>query len=280
MDQQSPTTDGFYWHESAGARILLPIELAVAQPFAELYAKAKKRLDSIILTITTCATQRAIVERSFQQPPKSTPSVIDVNIVRNGSISSPFPGKELIWEVVVIEHPNPSHAILQLLELDEAKGVFAVVRGHGDGTFDTMQSTWKKVIDSFSWNPADGIFLRFDGDEFIHRKRHQKKPTRKKAASSPTLPAPLRYLQPIVDELLALPPEEIHEDVDLPDVGRLFQRRTHGLSRKKATEKLSRDRDALKAWIEDDIPNRANAEFLRGMLEYAVLHDIVRRRGK
>jgi hypothetical protein len=280
MDQQSSTPDGFFWHESAGARILLPNELSVVQPFPQLYAKAAKRIDSIIVTITNYEGERSITERLIQYPPRVDPSVMDLKIVRNGPIASPFIGKELFWEIVVIEHPTPTHAFLQLLELDTAKGVFAVIRGQGERLFEAMESSWEKVINSFTWNSATGVFLKFDGDEFIHRKRHQKKPTRKKAASSPKLPARLRYLQPIVDELLALPPEEIHEDVDLPDVGRLFQRRTHGLPHKKASEKLSRDRDALKAWIEEDVANRANAEFLRGMLEYAVLHNILRPRGK
>jgi hypothetical protein len=197
-----------------------------------------------------------------------------VEIIRNGLISVPYPGKELIWDVVPIGNGSSSHALHCVLELNKRIGVFAIVDVQGSGPYHFMEETWKTLINSFLWDPDRGAFLKFDGDEAEHRDRHKKTTTRTMASAQPRLPTSLKYLMPVVQELLSLPPEEIHEDVALPDVGRILRLRTQGRSHIEANALLKKDYNALEKWMNEDYDRRNAVEFLLGILESSVAMDI------
>jgi hypothetical protein len=63
------------------------------------------------------------------------------------------------------------------------------------------------------------------------------------------LPDPLRYLQPFVQGLAKLTPDERNEDLDPALLERALRRRLRGLDEATATAELACDRDLLDAWL-------------------------------
>src|SRR5690606_25078136 len=147
-------------------------------------------------------------EYIFRHPPRSTPPEIIIEILRLGPISNQFKGMEIAWQVQVAGSCGTCYVLHRVLGLDESNGVFARVVIQGAGLFRDAEASWRHVLDSFSWNPAEAVVLKFDGDEAVHRARYKKivKPVRESARSpNSRLARQVNYLQPVIDELLALP---------------------------------------------------------------------------
>ena len=113
------------WHESAGAKIFLPAALTIEQPFPILCAKAQSKLMSLTAIITTSKVQRDLGESVFRRPPFSTPGSTLVEIISDASVSLPYPGRELIWQITILEAPNPItfHALNRVLEIERSSQV-------------------------------------------------------------------------------------------------------------------------------------------------------------
>jgi hypothetical protein len=63
------------------------------------------------------------------------------------------------------------------------------------------------------------------------------------------LPDSLRYLQPFVNSLAKLPPEDLNEDVDPSPLEAALRKRLHGLQEQAAKAKLAKDRQLLERWL-------------------------------
>jgi hypothetical protein len=255
----------FYWHESAGARILIPPQFSVVQPFPELYAKARKDFSSFIVTITSSRLHLNMVERLLRSPPKSIPPW-EVQIIRDISISYPFKGQELVVEMRMTEHLSVTSTLRRVMHLDEATGVFADINVGSKGTVDEWEPIWQTVLDSFSWDSLMGIFLRMDGDEIAFRVRHKKKSKRSRKASLPKLPTALQYLQKVIDELMSLPPEEVNEDWDSSPLVKALEKRVKSLPLADAETRLDEDVQLVHEWINEDADSRVAGEFMAAFM--------------
>jgi len=266
------------WHESAGAKIFLSAALTIEQPFPILYAKAQSKLMSLTAIITTSKVQRDLGESVFRRPPLSTPGSTLVEIISDESVSLPYPGRELIWQITILEAPNPItfHALNRVLEIERSSQATAIFNAQGDGPFDQSDAIWTRILESFHWDTSAGVALKFDGDE-VRFQASFKKAT--KCLSPPTvapLPFQLAYLQPIIDDLLSLDPQEIDESYGADSLHRLLRERTSGLAPRQAEDVLADDSEALAAWIEDN-PEAVSAYFVIGVMNNALATLVVRR---
>jgi hypothetical protein len=255
----------FSWHESAGARILIPSQFSVVQPFPELYAKTRKDFSSLIVTITSSRLHLEMVERLLHSPPKSIPPW-EVQIIRDISISGPYKGQELVAELRMTENPSVTSTWRRVMHLDEATGVFADINVVSEGTIGEWEPIWQTVLDSFSWDSSMGVFLRMDGDERAFRARHKQKPKRSQKASLPKLPTALRYLQKVMDELMSLPPEEVNEDWDSSPLVNALEKRVKNLSSAQAESQLDEDVHLLEEWINEDADSRSAGVFVSAFI--------------
>ncbi len=261
-------SQNFYWHESAGARILLPSQLSVEWPFPDLCTKPKKDLLSIFVTITSNENQRMAFEGLIRGPHPSSNALMIIDILRQRESDPSLRGLELISETRIVETGFTSYSWLRVLYLDESSGAIACFDVRGTGLFRDAEPMWQKVMDSFSWNGDKAEVLKFDGDEAVHQARYSKKKRKRtKTASSPRLPSPLSYLQPVMDELMSLPPEEVNEDLDISLLFQLLEQRIKGLSLAKAESRLTTDRKKLKAWMEKDRDHRCVVEFVLPIMQ-------------
>ena len=164
------------------------------------------------------------------------------------------------------EYPVVSYALQRVVYLNEPTGVFANMHVVGMGLFRAEESLWQNIFDSFTWDPATGVALKFDGDERVFRARYTKKPRRARKASLPKLSAQLRYLQSVMDELLSLPPEEVNEDWDSSPLEKALRKRVKGLSLEKAESQLDADSQVLKQWMSEDPHARLAGEFVAAFM--------------
>src|SRR5215468_705110 len=99
-----PTIETLEWHESAGARILVPTSYTITQPFPELAATAQGGLPALIVGIIANQELRTLAERTTRQVPRSIPP-IEIDVLRNQSIDRPYRGYELVLEQRNTEYP-------------------------------------------------------------------------------------------------------------------------------------------------------------------------------
>jgi hypothetical protein len=257
--------ENLIWHKSAGSQILLPAEFHIKSPFPELHAGKKRGVAGIIVTITSDRNARERAELVFQQPPRSVLD-LEVEILHARSIATPHQGKDLIWQVRNLVNQVSTYGWKRVFYLDGSLGIIADIMAQGEGLFHHAESLWNKVMDSFTWNPDEAVVLEFDGDEVVHRERYHKKRKRAKTSSASgsvsKLPSRVRHIQPVLDELLSLPPEDVNEDLDTSLLHTLLLQRVEGLSLQKAEKRLAGDQKALQAWM-DDVPDaRVACEFV------------------
>lgn len=255
----------FYRHKEAGAQILLPSQMVVQSPFPELYARVKKGLSSIIVTITSDQSIRESAEGMIQRPPPSNDQLV-IDIVHQGEIVAPNRGIELSWDARVVETGFTTYGWLRISYLDELSDTVAVFRVQGDGPFADLEPLWRKVMDSFSWDREKGVVLTTGDDINAHSARYAKK-THRKAATGPPLPSRMSYLQPFMDELFSLPPEDVNEDLDTSHLYQLLEKRVKGLSLAKAETRLTADRKAIRAWMEKDPDHRLVVNFVLAIIQ-------------
>ncbi len=255
----------FYWHESAGARILVPPQFSVVQPFPELYAKTRKDISAFIITITSSRRHLDMVERLFCYPPKSIPPW-KVQIIRDNSLSGPYKGRELVVELLMTVTSSVTSTLRRVLHLDEATGVFVDMNFMFEGTVSEWEPIWQTMLESFSWDSTTGEYLRMDGDERAFRARHKRKPKRSQAASLPKLPTALRYLQKVIDELMSLPAEEVNEDWDSTPLVNALEERVKKLSPTQAESQLDEDGRLLEEWINEDANSRTAGVFVTAFI--------------
>jgi hypothetical protein len=137
----------------------------------------------------------------------------------------------------------------------------------GEGLFRDVELLWQRVMDSFSWDRGNAVVLRTGDDINPHRARYAKKKKRRKPPAGPPLPSRASYLQPFMDELFSLPPEEVNEDLDTSLLYQLLEQRVKGLSLAKAEVRLTADRKALKAWMEEDVDHRFVVNFVLAIMQ-------------
>jgi len=156
---------------------------------------------------------------------------------------------------------------MRVLYLDNASGTIAIVHVQGLRDFRDDEALWERVMNSFSWEKERAVVLKFDGDELVHRMKHAKKAARPvKTVAVPRLPARLRYLQPVMDQLGALPAESANEDYNTSLLGELLRERVWGLPLDQAEDRLADDAGALEDWLEKHPGKRATAYFLLSYL--------------
>jgi hypothetical protein len=255
----------FYWHESAGARILLPSQFSIKQPFPELYATLRKNVMNILVLITSYDKYRRSAENIIKQSLVSN-NVIAYELINTGSIYSPYKGIECIVQEYHKVLTNYSYDWNRIYYLDDAAEIIADIQISGDGLFSESEHMCQTVMDSFSWNPDQGVALKFDGDEIAFRTRYAKKRKRRRVKPDllPQLPLQISYLQPFMDELMTYAPEEINEDLDATLLDELIKQRTAGMSLEEARNKIGEDSDILSKWIDEDAVNRSAAEYIIG----------------
>jgi hypothetical protein len=257
----------FYWHESAGARILIPSQLSIEQPFPELCAKTKKYLKSIFVTITSSERKRESAEGIIRQRLLGN-SVITCELVREGNIHKPYRGIERIVQQHHKEIFCPGYYWRRIYYLDDAAGIIADIDAGGDGLFSDSEPMWQTVMDSFSWDPDQAVVLKMDGDEIAFRIKHEKKRKKRrvKPGSIPQLPQQIKYLQPFMDELMTYFSEEINEDIDTTLVAQLLEQRIQGMSNEDARKQIDEDYRIISEWTADDKGGRSAAGFISGFL--------------
>lgn len=64
------------------------------------------------------------------------------------------------------------------------------------------------------------------------------------------LPEPLRYMQPFVNGLWKLSPDELNEDLDASALEAALRKRLRGLDDEAAAVALGKDRDLLQTWLD------------------------------
>ncbi|MCO6043171.1 hypothetical protein NG895_04575 [Aeoliella sp. ICT_H6.2] len=84
-------------------------------------------------------------------------------------------------------------------------------------------------------------------------------------ASPPSLPAPLQYLQPFLETLAQVPPDELDE-VECTVLEDLLRQRIEGLDLLEAEQLLSDDRDLLEQWVNESSDASHPAYWLLGFL--------------
>ena len=264
------TTQDFYWHESAGARILLPSDLAVSSPFPELCAKTKQEDSWVLVTITSSRAKREEMERMLQRLRLGN-NQITVEIAREGAVNLPYRGVECVAQRHYMHMPVSRADYLwgRLLDLDVSSGVSAIFTIQGPGLFRNVESVWQKVMDSFSWNSDWAQVLAFDGDEIVFRMQYAPKKQKPLGPQKgPQLPSQLSYLQPVMDNLMALPPGQADEGFDssLLILAELVKQRLQGLSDEGMEERIDEDCRALTDWMDEDRDNRSIGEYISGFL--------------
>ena len=75
------------------------------------------------------------------------------------------------------------------------------------------------------------------------------------------LPEPLRYLQPFVNSLAKLPPEDLNEDVDPTRLESALRNRLRGLDEEAADAELAKDRGLLERWLRTQADHPAHWVF-------------------
>ncbi len=73
-------------------------------------------------------------------------------------------------------------------------------------------------------------------------------PTKRPAS----LPDSLRYLQPFVNSLAKLSPEDLNEDIDASRLESALRKRLRGLDEEAAEAELANDRDLLERWLKTE----------------------------
>ncbi len=260
------TDQEFFWHEEAGARILLPSQLVIQSPFPELYAAVKNGPTAIIVTITSHQATREAAESTIRGPHHGMEPLV-VDVLREGAVASPHPGIEVVSENRIIGQPLVTYGWLRVSYLDDPSSTVAVFRVQGDSPFADVESLWQKVMDSFSWDRESAVVLKTGDDINAHSARYAKKKKRRKTPPGPPLPSRVRYLQPFMDDLFSLPSEEVNEDLDTSLLDQLLEQRVKGLSLAKAEARLTADHKALKAWMEENVDHRFAANFVLAIMQ-------------
>jgi hypothetical protein len=265
----------FYWHESAGARILVPSQFVIRQPFPELSARSKKNaLDNIIVLITSQEGERLSAERIIRQRLISDDD-FRCEVLHEGTVNDPFPGIERVVQLHNLMDPSVnSYYWRRLHYLDETLNIIADIDVGGFGLFRDFEQIWQTVMDSFSWDRDKAVVLNTDEEFYAFRKRYA--PKRKKreveTGSIPQLPLEIGYLQPLMDELMTYNSEDLNEDVDTPLLDNLVEERIKGLSIEDAQEQLGKDARILKQWLHRAGEGGSQAAFIHGYLESYILY--------
>jgi hypothetical protein len=82
------------------------------------------------------------------------------------------------------------------------------------------------------------------------------------------LPESLQYLQPFVDVLSKLPPEELNEDLDSSLLDSALRERLRGLDSEAAAEAVSADCEELQRWLKSFDSRMHPAHWVLGSLSY------------
>ena len=270
--------EGFKWHENAGARILLPLQARISQPFPELCAEIKGDRFWIMVTVTSHEGFREAFERMIRIPLNGDDRVT-IRRLLEGEPACAYRGIELVQEIDVCASPAPpSVGWRRLLYLDDALGVVALFDVRGEGSFANLEPVWRPVVESFSWDPDSARVLRFDGDEKALREQYRRRPKKRvKAPPGPQLPPGLRYLQPAMDELSSVPSEDLSTDPSsfFELVEKAIRNRISGLTFEDAEELVEADREELDAWMEKQEKGVPAAHFIGVLLSPFIVYELM-----
>ena len=65
-----------------------------------------------------------------------------------------------------------------------------------------------------------------------------------------TLPSSIRYLQPVLEQLSRIEPEDVGENLDTTELCLVLKTRIDGLSKRDAEVRLRQDREKLEGWLD------------------------------
>lgn len=94
------------------------------------------------------------------------------------------------------------------------------------------------------------------------------------------LPPELVYLQPAIDELAEIAPEEMANPSDFETLEQVVRQRVGGLPREEARRLLDEDHRALEAWHSRDPSGRMAAYAILGFMDSFILYGFGRGAGK